>query len=1241
MAINPIKDETLNLFPDNTDGDITASDMRQYVENVWKDKERKINKYPTLSEAFQHPELYQLDIFLITKEPIQSKNGIYVALINQPNNENEIVQVANLTKNEVLEVQTYDEMVSLNVNKGDICTVLENYQTYIFDGSTWKEFLSDISIQNSIKDDLISETTLWSSKKISEFISTIAVEHTHPITDIENLENTLNNIYQSLSNKIDVLNPKAKGVFSLIQNENGDNTIEISNVSNISASPTRTTTIDDTSLSITNNNVEFKITNEILPSFKITSNGVTSSVMDFVAGEAPKTTFSPIRDIDLTNKRYVDDKIAQLPDITNFATVQYVDQQDDKRVSKSGDIITGGLKIEYGNIFSGITFRNTDLNNPLLEWMIGHTDNNQLGLLRYENSTITNSGIVINTDANTLELSDTITYDGKELVTVEYVDIENNKQNLVISNKVNRNGDIMTGSLTARGLTTSNNSYLKIQEYNISNRPDREYVNFQYNPSGITTRSITDPTLVIFPADENNNKPTNLNFQLATYSNNNYELVWTSGNDGIDSGLDADMVDGLQPSEFPVSNPTLSELNKKLDKVGGTITGDLQINGFLTVDNEIFGGNTYVSGLSVSNISNLGTTNIDGLTTITNGNDLSVTGKTTSSDLEIQNEALFHSHITVGESLSTNPKINFTDTNSKNPPSINYNKTKKEFTIDNDLYLDSMIYHENNLDVFFKNEFIDFANGPTDQGKPIVLNMNGKIDPSMLDVSVFYYVGSFTPTPALEYPDSTNETFGAFWDIVGVDPNGYTFTGGDLAGKTIKNGDFLVWAVGGWSIMVSEMNPTMYYKLDGTSAITGPFAGGGQQLKNIADGTDSQDAVTVNQISSFSSHFYAVDGSNPLITHFQAGGYQLKNVSDGIADSDGATMKQVNVKVNIDGSSIILGNQVFGDGNVGGNIILRASSNSDAPVIEFQRRDGRKFADTLMRDLKDYVISLYDPDDGTPDSPNAVYKFERSGNLSAPMVSVINSLNLTESSVIPKISFKRSDSSRKSEITSEVANLLFNLYSDDGNTLETSMELKRDGDLLVNGHSVFTENNFDPDTKEDSLGNPSDNGQILSSDITGNRSWIYPTKTFLDLEDTPTDYTGKGGQLLGVKQTEDGLEFGDAGPNLTRHIFHGDGVTNEFVIPGGYLPGNVDVYLNRTRMINAPEIQGGDIDATNGTSIIFYNTPPRDIRIEVAAYVKDSFMIMPNATENTVGGMRVRIDSASNTVYITTDGTNP
>ena len=157
------------------------------------------------------------------------------------------------------------------------------------------------------------------------------------------------------------------------------------------------------------------------------------------------------------------------------------------------------------------------------------------------------------------------------------------------------------------------------------------------------------------------------------------------------------------------------------------------------------------------------------------------------------------------------------------------------------------INHNHDKEYYLKTLFIDTSTGSSDAGKPVVLNSNGQLDASLLDVSTFHYVGPFTPTAGSEYPDTTGETPGAFWVMQNLTAD-YEFTTGDLTGKTVSNGDFMVWAAAGWSIMVGEMNPMLYYKLDGTQAITAPFAGGDKQFKNAADGTDPKDLITKGQL---------------------------------------------------------------------------------------------------------------------------------------------------------------------------------------------------------------------------------------------------------------------------------------------------------------------------------------------------------------------------------------------------------
>jgi hypothetical protein len=151
-----------------------------------------------------------------------------------------------------------------------------------------------------------------------------------------------------------------------------------------------------------------------------------------------------------------------------------------------------------------------------------------------------------------------------------------------------------------------------------------------------------------------------------------------------------------------------------------------------------------------------------------------------------------------------------------------------------------------------KSDFIQISTGSADAGKPIVLDGRGYIHSSMIYMeSGWTNQGNWTPVPGNEYPDTTGLPSGSFWNIVNVDDtSGYTFQTGDLQGETVFNNNLIIWSADEFSIRDTDLNPAEYYKLDGTYAITAPFAGGGQQLKNIQDGTDNTDAVTVQQLDS-------------------------------------------------------------------------------------------------------------------------------------------------------------------------------------------------------------------------------------------------------------------------------------------------------------------------------------------------------------------------------------------------------
>jgi hypothetical protein len=149
-----------------------------------------------------------------------------------------------------------------------------------------------------------------------------------------------------------------------------------------------------------------------------------------------------------------------------------------------------------------------------------------------------------------------------------------------------------------------------------------------------------------------------------------------------------------------------------------------------------------------------------------------------------------------------------------------------------------------------KTDHISTSTGTADAGKPIVLNPDGEIDPSMIPIDAGWHnQGYFTPVDGAEYPDTTGLPSGSFWSVAGVDQDtGYTFTGGDLAGETAYNGNLMIWAGGVWQLRVTDLNPFDYYRLDGTQAITAPFAGGGHQFKAASPATDDTDLTTYGQV---------------------------------------------------------------------------------------------------------------------------------------------------------------------------------------------------------------------------------------------------------------------------------------------------------------------------------------------------------------------------------------------------------
>ena len=185
-------------------------------------------------------------------------------------------------------------------------------------------------------------------------------------------------------------------------------------------------------------------------------------------------------------------------------------------------------------------------------------------------------------------------------------------------------------------------------------------------------------------------------------------------------------------------------------------------------------------------------------------------------------------------------KVNdpYVDVNSNafsNKLSINDDDLQKVLTT-----IDNFTFH-NSID------FVQIGQGIPDANKPIILNSQGVIDHSLLATETFYFVSTFTPVGGNEYPDTTGETSGAFWSTENLS-SPYVFLTGSLIGREITNNDLMVWGNAGWSIIKSDTNPLLYYKLDGSQGLTEDFNAASHKISSIANGVLDTDAASIGQL---------------------------------------------------------------------------------------------------------------------------------------------------------------------------------------------------------------------------------------------------------------------------------------------------------------------------------------------------------------------------------------------------------
>ncbi|MCD6435372.1 MAG: hypothetical protein J7L15_03210, partial [Clostridiales bacterium] len=116
---NIIKQSTLNLFLDNIVDNISAEDMRLFVENVWSDKENSVRKISNLSQIADQIGIEQNDIIICTEG---TDEGMYIALVKDP-------EIANLQKitSQTTEIPGGIDGQILSLNNGELIWVDRDY----------------------------------------------------------------------------------------------------------------------------------------------------------------------------------------------------------------------------------------------------------------------------------------------------------------------------------------------------------------------------------------------------------------------------------------------------------------------------------------------------------------------------------------------------------------------------------------------------------------------------------------------------------------------------------------------------------------------------------------------------------------------------------------------------------------------------------------------------------------------------------------------------------------------------------------------------------------------------------------------------------------------------------------------------------------------------------------------------------------------------------------------------------
>ena len=349
------------------------------------------------------------------------------------------------------------------------------------------------------------------------------------------------------------------------------------------------------------------------------------------------------------------------------------------------------------------------------------------------------------------------------------------------------------------------------------------------------------------------------------------------------------------------------------------------------------------------------------------------------------------------------------------------------------------------------------------------------IDQLNLNLDVVNIVGMQTPATNNEYPDISGHVQGDSWTVFGL---------GAGIGYTFATG-----------------------------SLVGLQVFNGDLLTYTAQSAPDDWAIVSTGVNAAS--FYRRDGLFPLTGHLQTGGYQIKNVANATDSGDVLPMVQAD-------SRYVLETE-YGDADILAKIknVDGTGSGLDADLL-----DGLNSTDfaSASHNHDNHYVNL------TGDKMTGGLEFE----MSTPFVELQDTVTGAEAGT--KL-VRYSGAFEIQQLDSSGNFVLAPFIIQDGNSWP--LVGKTDNTWTINNNVIWHAGNFNPDDKEDALGNPTVDGYILSSDIAGNRSWIAMTGGggagyFTELLDVPNNYEGHGGKYVKVNQTENGLVFeaGDGGLNV-------------------------------------------------------------------------------------------------------------